>query len=161
MRKFCYIKVDEKVWLLTNSNFRAWKRHHTAGQSGNGKDLRNEISFACREQNDLQLAMFSFDHSGAVDVNLMACRIGVLDGELAASANLKSIVKHGSSIKPIVAEAGAGIVNLKKLHRSAGAVFDDGVDVVGVASGDKGGDRTKSQDWTEAFAGQQATSPRG
>ena len=81
-------------------------------------------------------------------MNLMPCRIGVLDGERAAAANLKAIVKYGSGIEPIVAKTGAGVVNLKELDWSAGSVFDGGIDVVGVASGDKqaGGQNWKNED---------------
>lgn len=98
--------------------------------------MRNEVRFAGREQHNLQLAMLRLNESGPVDVNLAPCRIGVLDGERAAAADLKAVMKDGSGIEPVVAEAGAGIVDFKKLYRSAGAVFDRGIDVIGAASGD-------------------------
>ena len=108
-----------------------------AGRSGIRNELRNEISFARGEQHDFQLAMLRFNEIGTVDVNLASRGIGVLDDELAAAADLEAIVEDGSGIEPIVAKTGAGIVNLEKLNRRTGAVFDGGIDVIGVAAGDE------------------------
>ena len=93
--------------------------------------------------------MLRFNESGTVDVNLPSRRIGVFNGELAAAANLKAIVKYGSRIESIVAKTGAGIINFEELHRRSRAVFDGGIDVVGMAAGEKrtrdhGGDEQQS-----------------
>ena len=82
------------------------------------------------QEDDLQLTVLALDEGGAGDVRRATVGIGVLDGEWTAAAYLEAVVECGAGLEAIGAEAGAGVVDFKKLDRRAGAVLEGGVDVI-------------------------------
>ena len=97
--------------------------------------MRVEFGFAAGLKNDLERPLLPFRECGARDLDRLAVCRGVLHLELATAADLKPVLKIGAGGQGVGAEAGAGIVHFEKLDGRAGAIFDGGVDVVGVAGG--------------------------
>lgn len=102
-----------------------------------GNELRNELRFAIRHENNAELSLLAFDERGACDLNLLTARIGVTDFNGAAAADLKTIVKVGAGGEAIEAEAGAGIVDFQELYVCARMILDGCVDVVRMTAGEK------------------------
>ena len=95
-----------------------------------------EFSLAAGQEHDFELALLALGEGGAGDLDLAAIGGRVLDVERAAAAYLEAIVEGRTGGEAIGPEAGVGVIDFKKLDGSAGAVFDGGVDVVGVAGGE-------------------------
>jgi hypothetical protein len=98
--------------------------------------LRDKIGFGAGKQNDLQQALLAIGQIRAGEMRLAAVGACVGEGERTAAANLESIAVDSACGEMIDAKAGAGIVHFEELDVGAGAVFDGGIDVVGMAAGE-------------------------
>jgi hypothetical protein len=67
---------------------------------------------------------------GAFNLLLLPIAACVLHLERTAAAQLNAIVQYGSGGQTVGTEAGAGIINLQQLDRSASAIFYRGINVI-------------------------------
>ena len=101
-----------------------------------------KLGFSGGEQDDLERAFLAFSYGWPFALRLAAICGCVLHLKRADAAQLDAIVVDRACIELVGSEAGGGVVDFEQLNRPSRAVFDGGVDVVGVAGG--GGEQERS-----------------
>jgi len=98
-----------------------------------------KLGLAVRQQHNLQAALLPLGQRRPVNMKLTLVAGRVLHLQRTAAPNLNAIVKDSTFIQPVITETGARIVDLKQLYCPACTVLHRGLDMIGMAAGQKSG----------------------